>query len=118
MNSKSKNGKKSALGQLLIPLTALAILLLFNLIRDPNFFAIKVAVNNDGNSVLSGNLITIIDNASALAIIAMGMTLVTAACGGQDISVGAVGAIAGSFFVKVLKSGRSEEHTSELSHAR
>lgn len=37
MNSKSKNGKKSALGQLLIPLTALAILLLFNLIRDPNF---------------------------------------------------------------------------------
>lgn len=105
MNSKSKNGKKSALGQLLIPLTALAILLLFNLIRDPNFFAIKVAVNNDGNSVLSGNLITIIDNASALAIIAMGMTLVTAACGGQDISVGAVGAIAGSFFVKVLKSG-------------
>lgn len=105
MISKSKNGKKSALGQLLIPLTALAILLLFNLIRDPNFFAIKVAVNNDGNSVLSGNLITIIDNASALAIIAMGMTLVTAACGGQDISVGAVGAIAGSFFVKVLKSG-------------
>ena len=105
MISKSKNGKKSALGQLLIPLTALAILLLFNLIRDPSFFAIKVAVNNDGNSVFSGNLITIIDNASALAIIAMGMTLVTAACGGQDISVGAVGAIAGSFFVKVLKSG-------------
>ena len=96
--------KKSGLGQLLIPLTALALLLLFNLIRDPSFFTIKVAVNNDGNSVLSGNLITIIDNASALAIIAMGMTLVTAACGGQDISVGAVGAIAGSFFVKILKA--------------
>jgi len=32
---------------------------------------------------------------------------VTAACGGQDISVGAVGAIAGSFFVMVLKSGET-----------
>lgn len=96
--------KNSGLGQLLIPITALTILLLFNLIRDPSFFSIKVAVNNSGNSVLSGNLITIIDNASALAVIAMGMTLVTAACGGQDISVGAVGAIAGSFFVKILKS--------------
>jgi simple sugar transport system permease protein len=35
----------------------------------------------------------------------MGMTLVTAASGGQDISVGALAAIAGSVFVKVLKSG-------------
>ena len=35
----------------------------------------------------------------------MGMTLVTAASGGQDISVGALAAIAGSMFVKVLKSG-------------
>ena len=34
----------------------------------------------------------------------MGMTLVTAASGGQDISVGALAAIAGSVFVKVLKS--------------
>ena len=102
---KKKGSKKAnGLGQLIIPLTALVLLLLFNLFRDPNFFSIKIAVNNDGNSVLSGNLITIIDNASALAIIAMGMTLVTAACGGQDISVGAVGAIAGSFFVQVLKA--------------
>ena len=92
-----KTGKASGLGQLIIPLTALGILLLFNLIRDPGFFAIRMAVNNNGNNVLSGNLISIIDSASALAIIAMGMTLVTAACGGQDISVGAVGAIAGAF---------------------
>ena len=33
------------------------------------------------------------------------MTLVTAASGGQDISVGAAAAIAGSTFVKILKSG-------------
>jgi len=96
--------KKSGLGQLMIPLIALGILVLFNLIRDPGFFSIEMATNNDGNQVLSGNLISIIDSASALAIIAMGMTLVTAACGGQDISVGAVGAIAGAFFVKVANT--------------
>ena len=99
------NGKKkiaAALSQLLIPLVALAILVLFNLIRDPGFFSIGMAVNSSGNKVLSGNLISVIDSASELAIISMGMTLVTAACGGQDISVGAVGAISGAVFVNVL----------------
>ena len=98
--------KRSAggIGQLMIPLVALGILVLFNLIRDPGFFSIEMAINNDGNQVLSGNLISIIDSASALAIISMGMTLVTAACGGQDISVGAVGTIAGAFFVKVANT--------------
>ena len=104
----SKTGKKvrntGGFGQLMIPLIALGILILFNLFRDPGFFSIEMATNNDGNQVLSGNLISIIDSASALAIIAMGMTLVTAACGGQDISVGAVGAIAGAFFVKVANT--------------
>ena len=99
----SKKRASSGLGQLLIPLIALGILLLFNLLRDPGFFSIGVAVNNSGNQVLTGNLISIIDSASELAIIAMGMTLVTAACGGQDISVGAVGAISGAVFVKVLQ---------------
>ena len=91
------------LGQLLIPLIALALLLLFNLFRDPGFFAIRIAENSMGGKVLTGNLVSIIDSASELAIIAMGMTLVTAACGGQDISVGAVGAISGAVFVKVLQ---------------
>ncbi len=102
MNLKKKLG--SGLGQLLIPLIALAILLLFNLFRDPGFFSIRIAVNNAGNRVLTGNLISIIDLASELAIIAMGMTLVTAACGGQDISVGAVGAISGAVFVKMVQN--------------
>ncbi len=101
---KSAIKKSSGLGQLMIPLVALGILVLFNLIRDPKFFSISIATNNSGNQVLSGNLISIIDSASALAIISMGMTLVTAACGGQDISVGAVGAIAGAFFVKVANT--------------
>ena len=102
MSSPAKTKKASSLGQLIIPLVALGLLLLFNLIRDPGFYSIAVATNNAGNPVLSGNMISIIDSASELAIIAMGMTLVTAACGGQDISVGAVGAIAGAVFVKVV----------------
>lgn len=90
------------LASMAIPLVAIGILLLFNLIRDPGFYRITVNTNSSGNPVLSGNLISIIDSASELAIIAMGMTLVTAACGGQDISVGAVGAISGAVFVKFL----------------
>jgi len=97
----------NGLGQLTIPLIAIALLIVFNLIRDPGFFEIGFSHNNDGNIVLAGNLISIINGASELAILAMGMTLVTAACGGQDISVGAAAAIAGSVFVKILKSAPS-----------
>ena len=88
--------------QLLIPLAALAILALFNLIMDPSFFKITLGYNSLGNPVLSGYLITILDNGSELAILAIGMTLVTAASGGQDISVGATIAIAGSALLRVL----------------
>ncbi|MDR0963773.1 MAG: ABC transporter permease [Clostridium sp.] len=97
--------KQSGIAQLLIPIIALLALLLFNLIRDPSFFSLGFATNNLGDTVLAGNLVSIFNNASELAILAMGMTLVTAACGGQDISVGAAAAIAGSVFIKVLKSG-------------
>ena len=92
---------KINVSQLAMPLIALGVLLLFNLIRDPSFFSIGIATDAKG-SVLTGNLISVICSASVLAIIAMGMTLVTASCGGQDISVGAVGAIAGAFFVIML----------------
>ena len=91
--------------QLLVPLIALLLIILFNLVRDPGFFSVGLATNNAGDPVLQGNLISILNGASELAVLAMGMTLVTAACGGQDISVGALAAIAGSVFVKVLRSG-------------
>ncbi len=94
--------QKIGKSKLLIPILSLVILVIFNLIRDPSFFSINVAVNSYGNKVLSGNLIAILNGASELAILAMGMTLVTAASKGQDISVGAAAAIAGSVFVKVL----------------
>ncbi len=90
---------------MLVPLIALGLLVIFNLIRDPGFFSIEMTTNNQGNAVLAGNLISILNGASALAVLAMGMTLVTAASGGQDISVGAVAAIAGSVFVGILRTG-------------
>ena len=65
--------------QIFIPLAALIVLILFNLIADPSFFEIR-----------------------ELAILAIGMTLVTAASGGQDISVGAAIAISGSVVLRVL----------------
>ena len=88
--------------QIFIPLAAMFILLLFSLVADPSFFKITMGYNSAGNPVLSGYLMTILDNGSELAILAIGMTLVTAASGGQDISVGAAIAIAGSTLLRAL----------------
>jgi len=88
--------------QLFIPIVALLLLVVFNLIMNPAFFNIRVDTNSLGNPVLSGKLITILDWGSELAILAIGMTLVTAATGGQDISVGAGIAIAASVIFRVL----------------
>ena len=90
--------------QLFIPLVALFLLVIFNLLTDPGFFKIALEPNSDGNLVLSGNLITMIDYASELVILAIGMTLVTSASGGQDISVGATIAIAGSTVLRIVKT--------------
>lgn len=105
--------------QLSIPLTALLLLVVFNLIADPSFFKITLGHNNAGNPILSGYLITILDNASELAILAIGMTLVTAASGGQDISVGATIAIAGSVILRMLCGGnpRPEELQTSIAFA-
>ena len=97
--------KKLFSSQLAIPLVALIVLVVFNLIRDPSFFSIVIKKNNMGNTVLSGNLISILNGASELVILAIGMTLVTSATKGQDISIGAAAAIAGSVFVKILRAG-------------
>ncbi len=88
--------------QIFIPIAALLVLVLFNLIADPSFFRIEIGKNSLGNPVLMGNIITILDNASELVILSIGMTLVTAASGGQDISVGAAIALSGSVVLRVL----------------
>jgi galactofuranose transport system permease protein len=76
--------------RLFFPLTALFIILLFDFIFIPGFFAIE---NRDGN--LHGSLIDIFRNGSTVMLLAVGMTLVIAT-GGVDLSVGAVMAIAAS----------------------
>jgi len=88
--------------QLFIPVAALLILAVFNFVADPAFFRITLGYNSEGFPVLSGYLMTILDYGSELAILAIGMTLVTAATGGQDISVGAAIAIAGSVILRIL----------------
>ncbi len=114
--SATNNSKSSAKGillkivrnQLFIPLAALLLLVLFNLFTDPGFFDIVLKPSSTGSLILSGNLITIIDNASELVILAIGMTLVTSASGGQDISVGATIAIAGSTVLRIVKTQASD----------
>ena len=97
--------------QIFIPIAALVLLALFNLIMDPGFFKITLGYNSAGDPVLSGYLVTILDYGSELAILAIGMTLVTAASGGQDISVGATIAIAGSVILRVLCGTNSRPET-------
>ena len=93
--------------QMFIPLLALVVLAVFNLVMGPDFFKITVGQNSAGNMVLQGYLISILNDGSELAILAIGMTLVTAASGGQDISVGAAVAIAGSVLLRILGGGNS-----------
>ena len=66
--------------QLLIPLSFLTILILINVIISGfNFFSIWRA---ESNGTLHGDPISILNRATPLLLIALGMTLVTAACGG------------------------------------
>ena len=92
--------KKIASARLFMPLVCLAAVLLVNVITTPGFF--KVSINN---GVLFGYVIDVINRASELVILAVGMTLVTAASGGQDISVGAVMAVTGAVCCQILTGG-------------
>jgi len=76
--------------RLLLPLVVLALILLFDLIFVPGFFALDV---KDGH--LYGSLIDILRNSVPTVVLALGMTLVIAT-GGVDLSVGAIMAIAAS----------------------
>lgn len=93
--------KKITAYRLFLPLVSLAIVLLINLITTPAFFKITI---NDG--VLYGYIIDVINRASELVVLAVGMTLVIAASAGTDISVGAVMAVAGSVCCYVLAGGQ------------
>ncbi|MBP1756317.1 MAG: ABC-type transporter, integral rane subunit [Firmicutes bacterium] len=88
--------------RLFIPIVFLALLLLINVFINPGFLKISLGRDSTGNPVLIGNLINILNNATELVILAIGMTLVTASSRGQDISVGATIAIVGGVIMRVL----------------
>jgi simple sugar transport system permease protein len=85
--------------QLFLPIFALCLMLIVNVLVTPLFFRISIQ-----NGVLYGYTIDIINRASELIILAVGMTLVAASSRGTDISVGAVMAVAAAICVRLLGS--------------
>ncbi len=94
------------------PLTFSVLILLIvvvqNIITTPTFFKITIT-----NGLISGYIPNILDEASELVIVTLGMTLVIAATGGVDISVGAIMAIAASFCGLMLNG---PEYRTEIFH--
>ncbi|WP_341876218.1 ABC transporter permease [Defluviitalea saccharophila] len=80
------------------PLVAIAVVLLINLIITPSFFRIEIK-----NGHLFGSLIDILNRATPLIIMAIGMTLVIAT-GGIDISVGSIVAISGAIAATLIQT--------------
>lgn len=89
------------LSHLFLPLSVLALLIIINLIKGADYFSITMV-----NGAFYGNIPNILFGASELVILSIGMTLVTAASRGQDISIGEIGAITSATFVMyVLNAG-------------
>ena len=88
--------KKVTSNHLFLPLFALALLLVFNAFATPGFFAIEFQ-----NGQFYGRIIDILNRASILVILSMGMTFVIAT-GGIDISQGSVIAISGAICCSLI----------------
>jgi len=97
---KNMTFKKITSQRLFLPVFCLALVLLVNIVTTPNFFAIEVR-----NGVLYGYLIDIINRASELVILAVGMTLVVSSSAGTDISVGAIMAVSAAVCCNILTGG-------------
>ena len=100
------NAYKLTEHRLFMPLLCLAVVLLANVLRRPDFFKITM---NDG--VLYGYIVDVINRGSEVVILAVGMTLVIASSGGTDISVGAVMAVAAAICCYVLAGGEVSVNT-------
>lgn len=88
---------KATAAHLFLPLSVLGLLILINLIKGADYFTISII-----NGALYGNIPNILFGASELVILSIGMTLVTASSGGQDISVGVAATIASAVFVRFV----------------
>ena len=87
---------KARKSQLMLPVTALIVMLIVNAIITPGFF--KISINN---GVLYGFLIDILNRSSELIILAVGMTFVAASSRGTDISVGTIAAVSAALIVRL-----------------
>lgn len=85
--------------QIIFPLAALALLLLFNLIFTKDFFLLEW---RDGHLV--GSVIDILKRGSSLILMTMGVTLVIATRG-TDISIGSIVAIVGAVCTSLIGGG-------------
>ncbi len=101
--------KKMLSSRLTFSLVILLIVVVQNIITTPTFFNISIT-----NGLISGYIPDILDEASLLVIVTMGMTLVIAATGGVDISVGPIMAIAASFCGLMLNGS---EYRTEIFHS-
>lgn len=95
--------------RLTFSLVVLLLVVVQNIITTPTFFNISIT-----NGLLSGYIPNILDEASELVIVTLGMTLVTAASGGQDISVGSTMVIAASFCGLMLNGS---EYRTDVFHS-
>jgi len=96
MAQLTKFWKKMSSSGLLWTFVALFLMLLINLIINPQFFSLEV---KDGH--LYGSLVDILNNGAPLMVVAVGMTLVIAT-GGTDLSVGPVIAITGAIATSLI----------------
>ncbi|MGL5436690.1 MAG: ABC transporter permease [Lachnospiraceae bacterium] len=101
MNNGIKIIRKLTGYRLFLPVFCLILVLISNLIKTPSFFEVSVK-----NGVLYGYIIDVINRASDLVILSVGMTLVVAASGGTDISVGAVMSVAAAVCCYILSGGQ------------
>ena len=99
--------KKVTSHHLFLPVFALALLLLFNAFATPGFFSIEIQ-----NGQLFGRVIDILNRASILIVLALGMTFVIAT-GGIDISQGSVIAISGAVCCSLI--GGAADGTAQMS---
>lgn len=98
--------KKVTSHHLFLPVFALALMLLFNAFATPGFFSIEIQ-----NGQLFGRVIDILNRASILIVLALGMTFVIAT-GGIDISQGSVIAISGAVCCSLI--GGAADGTAQM----
>lgn len=96
----NKSLKRITSQRLFLPVFCLVLVLVINVITTPGFFSITV---RDG--VFYGYLIDIVNRASELVILAVGMTLVVSSSAGTDISVGAIMAVSAAVCCNILTGG-------------